>query len=452
MNVLVVDNGARGHALTDKVAQTRHCNQLWAPSVSPGILRVARTAIDPAGELLETNNVNGLVEFAKRERIGLTLVGQEEPLALGIVDAFEAEGLNIFGPSAAATEIETSREFTTQITDEFGIPTAKRKILEDYSQIIEYAQNEGFPIVLKANGPAQGKGARICPDLATLKIELEDFRLSSHYGQPGQKVLLEEYLEGPEISLHAWCDGEAYRMFPFAMQDHKTLHENDEGPMTGGIGVISPVPGITEDDIGRLGRAFVAPVLQALRDMGRPFKGVLYPGVKLTKDGPKLLEYNARPGGPETEAFIPRLDTDLLSIASACIEGRLSEIPEIRWRRVATACIVLTAKGYPKNTEKGAVINGLKELRNRPGIQVYHGATKLRDDGEIVVDGGRVLSVVAVGQRAEKLQNVINRGYEAAGRIRFDDEPPHFRRDIGKTALSKEFLERMAIARRSLPN
>jgi phosphoribosylamine---glycine ligase len=193
MNVLVVDNGARGHALADKAAQAPKCNQLWAPSVSPGILKVARPAIDSVGDPLETTNVEGLMEFAKREHIGLTLVGQEEPLALGIIDAFEAEGLKIFGPSGAATEIETSLEFAAQLTDELGIPTAKRNMLEDYDQIIEYAHNEGFPIVLKANGPVQGKGVKICPDLITLKTELGEFRLNGRYGQPGQQVLLEEF-------------------------------------------------------------------------------------------------------------------------------------------------------------------------------------------------------------------------------------------------------------------
>ena len=450
MDVLVVDSGARGHALAWKLARSPECGQVFVAPGNPGVQEIADIARSPDGEPIAVKDTSGLLNFAKsRGDSLLTIPVTEEILGDGIVDKFIKEGLSAWGPTKAAAEIETSKLIMKQIAEQRGVPTANYEIFDSYQGTWRYLQNQIFPLVLKADGLAQGKGVKVCEGLEIAKHALDELREEGHLNK-GKIVLVEEYLEGPEISLHAWCDGDTYRMFPFAMQDHKTIYADDKGPMTGGMGVVGPVPGISRANVEQLGKVFVEPFLAALKELGHPFKGVLYPGIKLTPTGPKLLELNARPGDPETQVWASLLQSSLLEIMLACNEGKLTELPPIKWRKSATACIVLAAKGYPSKTEKGATITGLDTFRNIDNILVFQGGTKTDNNGQLIVNGGRVLNVVAVGEDNEPLPMVIQRGYEAAEHIRFDNKRPQIRHDIGEKALSSNFQNYVKIMRNSL--
>ncbi|HSW37335.1 MAG TPA: phosphoribosylamine--glycine ligase [Candidatus Saccharimonadales bacterium] len=456
MNALIVDGGARAHALAWKLAQSPECGDIYIAPGRAGIANVVRTAMTPGHRPIEATDIAACLRFAKDHDTGLLLPTADDPLGLGIVDGFydifQDKDHLAFGPTKAAAEIEGSKAYMKQLAEQAGVPTAEYKVFETQNDkdIIQYVGSQPFPVVVKASERAEGKGVRVCENLDKVKEFLGELRMAGHFGKPGQEIVVEEYLEGPEISLHAWCDGETYRMFPFAMQDHKNITEDINSPMTGGMGVIAPLPGITPEDIELLGKIFVEPFIKALKAAGHPFKGILYPGLKLTAQGPKLLEINARPGDPEIQACMPLLETDLVPIMRACAEGKLSQLPEIKWRQVAAICIVLAAEGYPKATKKGAIITGLELLEDRDDVLVFQGGTKMNDEEEVIVNGGRALSVVTIGREDEPLGRVMKRGYEEILPIRFGGKRPQIRTGIGKTALSPLFRERVAIMRQVL--
>lgn len=394
------------------------------------------------------NAVETLTQFAEQHKGMITIVSADEPIAADYFGAFREKGLQIAAPSALAAEIESSKDFMKELSVRLGVPTATHETFEEFDEIIRYASElNKFPIVIKADGLAAGKGVKICTDLEDLKAKLHEFEYKGWLGE-GKKVIVEEYLEGPEISLHAWCDGETYVMFPFAMQDHKTIYANDEGPMTGGMGVITPVPGLTIEDIELLGKEFIKPYIDALKVMGREFKGVMYPSIKLTSTGPKLLEVNARLGDPEAPACLPMLKSDFLEITIACANGRLAETPKPIWRKGAAVCIALAAKGYPDpdKTETGALITGIEKAKKKRKVQVFDYGTRNDEEG-LKVDGGRVLGVAAYGRT---LRRALKRGYRAAQEIQFDGEKPQIRLDIGKVACSDLFKDRVKIMREAL--
>ncbi len=454
MDVLIVDTAARGHveaqlaydsALVDKV-------YLWPDKVLAADISES-TGLPSLQELGDWDIAkNALVNWAKEKGIGYAFVTADDPIAAGLGDDLTEAGVPNFSPTKEASKLESSKVWMKETAAKLGVPTAEFKVFEvannsevTLDTIQSYIlEKDEFPVVLKADGLAAGKGVTICNSPDELPSKLEKFR-NDGYLDVGKKVIVEDYLEGPEISLHAWCDGERYVMFPFAMQDHKTIYDNDKGPMTGGMGVITPVPGITADDIEKLGRLFIEPFMKALKTEGHDFKGVMYPSIKLTKDGPKLLEVNVRPGDPEAPAVLPDLNSDFVEIGIACAEGRLAEIEKPKWRKGAAVCISLAAKGYPdsKKTEKGAVISGIDKAIMRKGVKLYdYGIKQNEETGNLEVNSGRV---IAINARGKNLKKALKRGYKAAADIHFDGEEPQFRKDLGKQANSKKFKKRVRI-------
>jgi len=440
MNVLVVDEGARGHAEAWKIAQSPDCDRLMIAGGGAGTDEWAENIDIPV------QDIEKIVSFAK-QNADLTVVSADEPLAAGMVDALQAEGLQAFGPTKAAAKIEWSKIFAKKLAYNRGIPTAEFTVVGDINFALYYADINQRTLYAKLDGLFAGKGAIKCREIEDVEKALVKFAQMGRFGN-GKRVILEDGLEGPEISLQAWCDGLNYRMVPFAMQDHKTRDANDEGPMTGGMAVVGPVPVITPEDIQKLGQRFVKPALRALYQYGTPFKGMLFPGLVLTPEGPMLLEWNARPGDPEAQVWIPLLDDDLLKIMMAVVEGRLGEYPDINWRQASAACIVLATKGYPDHQRPGAisVIEGIEEVTQGEDLRIFQAGTK-KIGNKLVATGGRSLNIVAVGSDGEDLSHVIERGYSATDKIRFNGGRPVMRRDVGQKALSLAFEERVEATR-----
>jgi phosphoribosylamine--glycine ligase len=450
MDVLILDTAARGHVEADMVAQSA----LFNPEKDNIYLYPERgltsdltdvtgvTSFEELDKDWETA-IPELVQFAKRHENMVVIASADLPIAANSYGAFTEEGIRIASPTVEAAEIETSKKYMKDLATELSIPTARYEIFSERVDIMGYVReiNE-FPIVIKADGPSAGKGVEICHDIEELEAKLQEFEHLGWLGN-GNEVVVEEYLEGPEISLHAWCDGDTYVMFPFAMQDHKTIYEDDSGPMTGGMGVVWPVPGLTKADIKQLGKEFIGPFVAALKNKGRPFKGVMYPSIKLTPSGPKLLEINARHGDPEALVSLPMLQSDFLEITLACAEGRLNELPKPKWRKGAAVCITMAAKGYPNNPESGALIKGIGKARKKKGVQVFDYGTK-RDEEGLKVNSGRVLGVMA---RGKNLEQALKRAYRGADKIRFGGERPQMRKDIGRVACSQLLKDRVKIMR-----
>lgn len=438
MNILVVDSKARGHAEAWMAAKSPHTDRLWTTQESPIVQAIADLALTSTGEPITHLDARNVADFSVRNQIDLALVTNEDAFEAGTTDALREAGITVFGPSYESAKLETRKAEAKQAEAELGIPTAEPfGIFEQYDYAIEFAKIHGFPLYGKRDLPAGGKGVGRCDSLHDIHHALVpilnnvDFSLT-------QKIILEAGLEGFEISLHAWCHGIDYDMFPFAMMDHKTIHANDEGPMTGGMGVVAPLPGLSPEDIEALGETFVRPILKWAYDRGQPIIGMLYPGLKLTPDGPKLIEYNVRPGGPETEAWAPRLLSDYVEVSLAFATGDTKNLTEILWNDTAMACIVAAAKGYPLKPVKGAVITGYDDIDD-PNVEVFDYGSRLNSDGELEVNSGRVFSIVAVGQEGDELPDVINRGQKATEQIKFEGKQA--RSDIGHKALSPEFKQ-----------
>jgi len=419
MKILVVGSGGREHALAWKIKQSPHCKKLYCAPGNPGTMALGENVA------IEDSNIKSLADFAQKETIGLTVVGPEVPLTLGIVDEFEKRGLRIFGPRKRAAELEGSKIFAKQFMDRHRIPTGRFRIADtfDQAQKILKAGDLGFPVVVKADGLAAGKGVVICQNPKKAEEMASEMMVQKKFGAAGKRVLIEEFLRGREVSFIVISDGARVQPLVTTM-DHKAVYDGGKGPNTGGMGAISPSPYMNEKLYSEIMETIVFPTVTRMLEEGRKYKGVLYCGLMLTEDGPKVLEYNCRFGDPETQPQMLRLESDLVEIMLSAIEEEILR-PEVRWSRKPSACVVLASGGYPIRYEKGKEITGLSEVEAIPGVVLFHAGTE-GADGKYLTKGGRILDVCASEATLEETMTKI---YDAVGKIYF--EAMHFRRDIG---------------------
>jgi phosphoribosylamine---glycine ligase len=416
MKVLVVGGGGREHALVWKIAQSPKVSQIFCAPGNAGIAKLAQCV--PIG----AEDIVALADFAQREKIDLTVVGPEAPLCAGIVDEFQRRGLRIFGPTKSAAEIEGSKVFCRQLLAKWRIPSPKFAAFDDPNEAKSYIRRQGAPIVVKADGLAAGKGSIVCSTLDEALRAVDRIMVEREFGDAGKRIVVEEFLIGREASVMVFTDGRTVKpMLP--SRDHKRLLDNDQGPNTGGMGAYCPVPDIDASLYDEIVETIMKPTIAALAAEGRPYKGVLYGGLMLTKEGPKVLEFNCRFGDPETQAVLPLLDADLVDICEAVIDERLHEV-DVRWKDGACICVVMASAGYPGAYEKGKVITGIEEAEGEEGVIVFHAGTAMKD-GQLVTSGGRVLGVTAIGR---DFAEAVERVYKAVSKIHFDGA--HYRRDI----------------------
>ena len=423
MNILVVGGGGREHALVWKLAQDSRTPRLFCAPGNAGTAGLA-TNLPIAAE-----DVPALVAWAKANRPDLTVVGPEAPLCAGLTDALQKEGLRVFGPSQAAAQMEGSKVFAKDVMVAAGVPTAQSRTFTDAAEAVAYVRQLGAPIVIKAEGLAAGKGVTVCATVAEAERAIRESLVDRAFGAAGARVLVEEFLDGEEASLLALVDGEHVVLLSSA-QDHKRVFDNDQGPNTGGMGAYSPAPVVTPELLPVIEREVFGRTLAELRKRGIVYKGVLYAGLMMTKSGPKVLEFNARFGDPETQVILPRLDGDLIPALEACIDGTLTA-SHVRWKPQACVCVVMAAGGYPGTYAKGHEIQGLKDAATVKDAVVFHAGTKLQD-GKVVTAGGRVLGVTALGAT---LQAAVARAYEGVGKISWTGA--QYRKDIAAKALKK---------------
>ena len=423
MKILVVGSGGREHALAWKLALDRPRPELFC---APGNAGTARHGTNLP---LDATDLDGLLDWARRERPDLTVVGPEAPLCAGLSDRLQAEGLRVFGPVAAAARLEGSKIFSKEVMRAAGVPTAASESFRDAGAARAYARRQGAPLVVKADGLAAGKGVTVCETLEQAEAAIDESLVRGVFGDAGREVLIEECLRGEEASILALIDGERIVLLASA-QDHKRVFDGDRGPNTGGMGAYSPAPVVRESDGPFIREEVFERTLRELRRRGIVYRGVLYAGLMMTERGPKVLEFNCRFGDPETQAILPRWKGDLAPALCACADGALR--PEhVRWRDEACVCVVMAAGGYPGAYEKGRVITGLDEAGALPDTAVFHAGTRAKD-GAVVSAGGRVLGVTALGR---DIRAAAARAYEAVGKIRF--EGAQFRRDIAARALQR---------------
>mgnify|MGYP005848558359 FL=1 len=416
MKVLVVGGGGREHAICWKLAQSPKVTQLFCAPGNAGIAQVA-TCID-----VKATDVDGMVAWAKANAMDFVMVAPDDPLALGMVDAMEAAGIPAFGPHANAAIVEASKAFSKELMAKYHIPTAKYCTFTELEKALSYLEAQGAPIVVKADGLALGKGVVVAATVDEAKQAAQEMMEDKKFGESGSTVVIEECMTGPEVTVLAFTDGKTVVPMP-ASQDHKRAYDGNQGPNTGGMGAISPPPQYTPELAQRCMEEIFQPTIDALRAEGRPFQGVLYFGLMLTPSGPKVVEYNARFGDPECQVVLSLLDTDLMDILQACVDGTLDRL-QIRWKDEAGCIVVLASGGYPLDYKKGYPISGLDEAGQT--AMVFHAGTKLGPGGEYLTNGGRVLGVTAT---APTLDGAIASAYDAAKHISFQDM--HFRTDIG---------------------
>lgn len=418
MKILVIGSGGREHALCWKIAQSPKTDKLYCAPGNAGCEEYAECV--PIGAM----EFEKLAAFAKEQAIDLTVVGMDDPLVGGIVDVFEREGLRIFGPRANAAILEGSKAFSKDLMKKYGIPTASYENFDDPEKALAYLETASFPIVLKADGLALGKGVLICKDLEEAKEGVRTIMLDKQFGSAGNQMVIEEFMTGREVSVLSFVDGKTIKCMTSA-QDHKRALDGDQGLNTGGMGTFSPSPFYTEE-VDRFCKEHIyQATVDAMRSEGREFKGVIFFGLMLTEKGPRVLEYNARFGDPETQVVLPRMKTDIVEVFEACIDGTLDQI-ELEFEDNAAVCVVLASGGYPVSYEKGFPIHGLENFKDKDGYYVFHAGTK-KVDGQIVTSGGRVLGVTAVG---EDLKSARAHAYEAVKLVSF--EKAFCRSDIGK--------------------
>lgn len=424
MKVLVVGGGGREHALVWKIAQSKKVRKIFCAPGNAGIGKIAECVN------IKADRVNDLLNFARFEGIDLTVVGPEAPLTLGIADLFEKEGKKIFGVSRAAAQLEGSKVFSKELMRRYNIPSAEYKAFYSPAEAENYIRLKGAPIVVKADGLAAGKGVVVASTVEEALEAVDLIMRRKAFGDSGNRVVVEECLKGEEASFMAFSDGET--VVPLASsQDHKRTFDNDQGPNTGGMGAYSPAPVVTPELAERIMKDIMLPTVRGMKQEGVPYKGVLYAGVMVGDEGPKVLEFNVRFGDPEAQPILMRLDGDLVEIMLAVVEGNLA--PEmVRWKDDASVCVVAAAKGYPGPYEKGLPITGLEEAAKVDGAVVFHAGTADKDD-TVVTNGGRVLGVTAVGS---DVAEAISRAYKAMSKIHFDGV--HYRKDIGARALKRE--------------
>jgi phosphoribosylamine---glycine ligase len=420
MKILVIGGGGREHALVWKLSQSQRVAKIYVAPGNAGTQQLAENMP------IAASDQNALLCFAENKQIDLTVVGPDDPLANGIVDAFQARDLKIFGPNRAAARLESSKSFAKEFMSRYGIPTARstkctssqaaRTALEEYS----------YPVVIKADGLALGKGVTVARNRAEAERAIDLMMEQKQFGSAGEQLVIEEYLRGTECSIHALVDGTNYLLFPSA-KDHKTLYANDEGPNTGGMGTISPSPTVTAAQMKEIEVTILQPFVRGIRKERLDFRGLLFPGLMLTETGPMVLEFNCRFGDPEAQSLLPRLETDLVDLLEATIEQRLNKVSP-SWDSRCTVCLVLASAGYPGNYQTGKAIHGLDSINAKQKVIVFHAGTRTTND-TVVTAGGRVLSVVALG--ADLAQGRAS-AYQAAEEIDFEGK--YFRPDIGSSS------------------
>jgi len=429
MKLLVIGSGGREHALVWKLAQSPHATRLWCAPGNAGIAaeRLARDGAAVECVAIGSEGLPELLAFAQEHRPDLTVVGPDNPLSLGIVDLFQKNGLRIWGPNQRAAQFEASKAFSQRFMEAHGIPTARSGTFNDPSEAKKFAATLGGRCAVKADGLALGKGVLLTGSVSEAERAVDEIMVSRAFGAAGARVVIQEFLEGMEISLHAICDGSTAKLFPTS-QDHKRALDGDQGPNTGGMGAYSPAPFLSEEDLAATRKQILDPWLRGCAEEGVDFRGILYPGVMLTKSGPKVLEFNARFGDPEAQVYLTRLENDLVELLDASASGTLANV-ELKWSRNVSVCVVMASGGYPGAYAKGKVIRGLGHAAQLPSTKVFHAGTA-RPGDEIVTSGGRVLGVTAW---AADLASARAAAYAAVAKIRFDGAQR--RGDIGAKAL-----------------
>lgn len=424
MKVLVIGGGGREHALVWKLSLSRHVDKIYCSPGNAGISEIAECIDIGAGDF------NALTDFVKYEWIDLTIVGPEEPLSRGIVDAFEREGMRILGPCREAAQLESSKVFAKDFMKRYGIPTAGYNVFTSYVHAEEYVRMMGTPIVIKADGLAAGKGVFVADSMEEAIEALRLIMKERAFGDAGERVVVEECLDGEEASFMAFCDGNT--VIPMvSSQDHKRVFDGDMGPNTGGMGAYSPAPVITGDMEELIMERVMLPVMKGLVAEGIKYKGILYAGLMIKENFPYVLEFNCRLGDPETQPVLSRLDTDLVDIAFGITDAKLSEV-EIKWKTESSVCVVIASNGYPGKYEKGRVITGLNGVKGQKNVFVFHAGTSF-DNSNIVTSGGRVLGVTALGNNIGEARD---NAYKAIEEINFDGM--HYRKDIAYRAIKRQ--------------
>jgi len=422
MRVLVVGSGGREHALAWKIAQSPLVDGLFCAPGNAGMARLG-TCVD-----IKAEDVEALAAFAEREKVDLTVVGPEAPLVAGIADVFQERGLSVFGPTREAAQMEGSKHFAKRIMQEAGVPTGSAEVFTEFDAAVDCVRRGSPPYVVKADGLAAGKGVVIARDDRAAYEALRACFVEGRFGEAGKKVLIEEFLEGQEVSVLTLVDGED--ILPLApAQDYKRVGDGDTGPNTGGMGSYSPVPVMSAEDYRRVVEEILRPTAKALAGKGIHYRGILYAGLILTREGPKVLEFNVRFGDPETQAVLPRLESDLVPAMLAVLDGRLPEV-ELKWREEACVTVVVASGGYPGEYRTGYPVSGLEEAGSMEGVVVFHAGTRQGEGGEVLTAGGRVLNVSALGN---DFQEARERAYRAVERIDFTDI--YYRKDIALRAV-----------------
>jgi phosphoribosylamine---glycine ligase len=429
MRLLVIGSGGREHALVWKLAQSPHVTQMWC---APGNAGIGQERLAKNGSLVECVNIAaedlpGQLVFALEKKADLTVVGPDNPLALGIVDMFQQNDLRIWGVNRNAAQFESSKVFSQKFMEKYGIPTAVAGTFDNVAAAKEFCALLGGKCVVKADGLALGKGVLVCADQAEAEKAVDEIMVNKAFGEAGSRVVIQEFLEGVEVSLHAICDGKTAKLFPTS-QDHKRALDGDQGLNTGGMGTFSPAPFLTDSQMRDIGKTFLVPWLRGCAAEGIDFRGMLYPGIMMTRTGPRVLEFNTRFGDPETQVYVTRLETDLVELLNASVNGSLDKIG-LKWSPMTSVCVVMASGGYPGNYEKGKVISGIDAANMLPNTKVFHAGTAMKD-GQIVTNGGRVLGVTAVGPDLKSAQAAA---YAAVEKIHFDGA--HYRHDIGAKAI-----------------
>ena len=419
MKVLIVGSGGREHAIAWKVAQSPKVEKIYCAPGNGGIAEYAECV--PIGAM----EFERLAEFAKDKEIDLTVIGMDDPLVGGIVDVFEREGLRVFGPRKNAAILEGSKAFSKDLMKKYNIPTAAYETFDSPKKALAYIETAKMPIVLKADGLALGKGVLICNTLEEAQAGVKTLMMDKQFGSAGDHIVIEEFMTGREVSVLSFVDGKTIKIMTSA-QDHKRAKDGDQGLNTGGMGTFSPSPFYTEE-VDKFCREHIyQATVDAMREEGREFKGIIFFGLMLTTDGPKVLEYNARFGDPETQVVLPRMKNDIVEVFEACIDGTLDQV-ELEFEDNAAVCVVLASDGYPESYKKGYLVYGLEKFKTMEGYYVFHAGTKRNEEGRIVTNGGRVLGVTATGK---DLKEARTNAYEAAGWIGFENK--YMRHDIGK--------------------
>ena len=418
MKILIVGGGGREHAIAWKLAKSPKVEKMYCAPGNAGIAEVAECVNIGVMEF------DKLVAFAKEHEIDLTVVAPDDPLALGAVDAFEAAGLRAFGPRANAAILEGSKAFSKDLMKKYGIPTAAYETFNDPEKALTYLETAKMPIVLKADGLALGKGVLICKDLEEAKAGVKTLMMDKQFGSAGDEIVIEEFMTGREVSVLSFVDGKTIRIMTSA-QDHKRAKDGDQGLNTGGMGTFSPSPFYTPEVDAFCKEHIYQKTVDAMKAEGREFKGIIFFGLMLTADGPKVLEYNARFGDPETQVVLPRMKNDLVDLFEACIDGTLDQI-DLEFEDNAAVCVVLASAGYPEHYETGCEIRGLENFKDRDGYYVFHAGSKFDEQGRVVTNGGRVLGVTATGTN---LKEARTNAYKATEWIDFDNK--YMRHDIG---------------------